>query len=87
MKSIYEFILSEHLLKHKTEKHKTEITYRPTEYADLKQIIEKLINDGETNFNCIDTSKITNMEYLFPYDMNYNNAEDVVVSGFAANLL
>ena len=53
--------------------------YFPESKDELTENIEELVNKGIYNFNCIDTSKITDMSYLFK-DLNNkieNNDFDV----------
>lgn len=41
------------------------IYYHPKDEKELRQYIRKLIAEGETDLNCIDTSEITDFSYLF----------------------
>lgn len=41
------------------------ILYIPKSWNELYEAIKNLLDKGETNLNCIDTSNITDMSYLF----------------------
>ena len=45
--------------------------YCPTSKGALKDITRKLMKQGIYDFNCIDTSKITDMSSLFDYNLDY----------------
>ena len=64
-------------LKNKSYSSKTEILYTPKTKLELTEIIKKLINSGETNLNCIDVSKIENMNSLF---IKYNDIDNIDIS-------
>lgn len=67
MKTLSQYI-NEFLINKKLDKlhtNGTEILYTPNTKEELQDIIEELLNKGETNLNCIDVSDITDMSYLF----------------------
>lgn len=68
MKTINEYILTEHLLKTRTDwngKTTTQHLHHPKSQHKLREIVKQLLHDGETNLNCIDTSLITDMSGVF----------------------
>ena len=81
MKQINQFI-TEYIIKKKLDKaidSEDHYDYFPESKDELTENIEELVNKGIYNFNCIDTSKITDMSYLFK-DLNYkieNNDFDI----------
>lgn len=74
MRTIYEFLLNEHLLKNKTAVK--EYLYHPTKPKELRDIIIDLSKKGETNFNNIDTSAMTSMDSVF-LALKYINEIDI----------
>ncbi len=65
MKNINQFI-TEYIVKKKLDKFiDSEHQYHPTSKEELTKNIQELINDKIYNFNCIDTSEITDMSHLF----------------------
>ena len=74
MKHLNKFI-TEYIVNKKLDKpidSEDHYEYFPKTRVELVRIIDKLLNEGETNFNCIDTSKITDMSYLFKNAKNIN---------------
>ena len=67
MKYINQFI-TEYIIKKKLDKaidSEDHYEYFPETKDELTEIIQTLLNKGETDLNCIDTSAITDMSYLF----------------------
>ena len=67
MKQINQFI-NEYIVKKKLDKFidsEDHYKYFPTSKKELIRNIDELLSEGETNLNCIDTSKITDMSSLF----------------------
>ena len=76
MKYINQFI-TEYIIKKKLDKpiySGTPILYTPKNNGELVDLIIKLLNDDETNLNCIDVSNVRVMQNLFDYVNN-----DVIV--------
>ncbi|MBO5005794.1 MAG: BspA family leucine-rich repeat surface protein, partial [Clostridia bacterium] len=57
--------LNEFLVNNKINRKIDNYSYQPTSKIELIKNIEELINNGEYDLNCIDTSKITDMSNLF----------------------
>ena len=70
--------INEYLIKKKLDKVRTNYTYVPKTKEELKDNIKELLDKGETDLNCIDTSNITDMSYLFN-NLNTSN-KDINVS-------
>ena len=72
MKQLNQFI-TEYIVKKKLDKpiySEDHYDYFPETTDELIKVIRMLLLDkGETNFNCIDTSKITDMSGLFTYSI------------------
>ena len=67
MKQINQFI-NEYIIKKKLDTpidSEDYYDYYPETKEELLKNIQELLNNGERNFNCIDTSKITDMSDLF----------------------
>ena len=67
MKQINQFI-TEYIIKKKLDKpidSEDHYDYYPETKEELSKNIQELLNNDKRNFNCIDTSKITDMSYLF----------------------
>ena len=67
MKQINQYI-TEYIIKKKLDKpidSEDHYEYYPETKEELFINIKELLNSGKRNFNCIDTSKITDMSYLF----------------------
>ena len=67
MKQINQFI-NEYIIKKKLDKpidSEDHYDYYPETKEELSKNIQELLNNDKINFNCIDTSKITDMSYLF----------------------
>ena len=67
MKHLTQFI-TEYIVKKKLDKaidSEKQYDYYPETKEELCENIQELLNNGERNFNCIDTSKITDMSDLF----------------------
>ena len=76
MKNLNQFI-TEYIIKKKLDKpinSEDHYEYTPKTKKELVNIIKKLLDKGETNLNCIDTSDITNMSFLF-MDVKINNVD------------
>ena len=61
----------------KSYSNKTKILYTPKTKLELTELLNKLLNSGETNLNCIDVSKIENMNSLF---IKYNDIDNIDIS-------
>ena len=71
MKQINQFI-TEYIVKKKLDKpidSEDHYDYYPETKDELIKVIQMLLGKGETNLNCIDTSKITDMSGLFTYNI------------------
>ena len=65
MKQINQYI-TEYIIKKKLDKPiDSEYKYHPQTKEELIENIKELLDKEETDFNCIDTSEITDMSYLF----------------------
>ena len=67
MKNLNQFI-TEYIIKKKLDKpidSEDHYDYYPETKEELYKNIQELLNNDKRNFNCIDTSKITDMSYLF----------------------
>ena len=75
MKTINQYITEKFKLN--SESIKTKYKYHPTNLNELKQIIKKIIEkEGSTaNLNCIDTSKVDSMFFLFTNDLKTFNGD------------
>ena len=73
MKHLTQFI-TEYIVKKKLDKAvDSKYKYFPKTKLELTELLKKLINSGEINLNCIDTSAITDMSYLFGAFNNIKN--------------
>ena len=67
--------ITEYIIKKKLDKpidSEDHYEYFPKTKQELIDNIKELLNKGETNLNCIDTSKITDMSHLFESYENIN---------------
>ena len=64
MKTLSQYI-NEYLIKKKVNKVRGGYKYHPQTKKDLQDNIKELLDKGETDLNCIDTSEITDMSELF----------------------
>ena len=64
MKKLTQYI-NEYLIKKKLDKVRSNYKYTPKTKVELQEAIIELLSNKETNFNCIDTSKIEDMSRLF----------------------
>ena len=67
MKQLNQFI-TEYIIKKKLDTpidSEDHYDYYPETKEELSKNIQELLNNDKRNFNCIDTSKITDMSYLF----------------------
>ena len=70
MKHINQFI-TEYIIKKKLDKPiNSEYKYHPQTKEELIENIKELLDKEETDFNCIDTSAITNMSHLFDMSLD-----------------
>ena len=77
MKQLNQYI-TEYIIKKKLDKpidSEDHYEYSPETKDELIKVIQILLDKGETNLNCIDTSKITDMSRLF--DKCENNNFDI----------
>ena len=78
MKHLNQFI-TEYIVKKKLDKpidSEDHYDYYPKSKEELIENIKELLNNKIYDFNCIDTSEITDMSYLFD-DININRNFDV----------
>ena len=76
MKNLKEIIESQNfLVNKKLNNRQTKYEYFPTDTGELQNIIISLLKNGITDLNCIDTSKITKMAWLFA---NINNSHAMI---------
>ena len=71
MKQINQFI-TEYIIKKKLEtpiNSEDHYDYYPETKEELSKNIQELLNNDKRNFNCIDTSKITDMSELFKHEI------------------
>ena len=64
--------ITEYIIKKKLNKpidSEDHYDYYPETKDELIKVIQMLLGKGETNLNCIDTSKITDMSGLFTYNI------------------
>ena len=74
MKHLNQFI-TEYIVKKKLDKpidSEDHCIYFPKTKQELIDNIQELLKKGKTDLNCIDTSKITDMSYLFKNAKNIN---------------
>ena len=70
LKSLTSYI-TEYIVKKKLDKFidsEDQYKYTPNTKEELIDNIIELLDNGETNFNCIDTSNITDMSKLFYHE-------------------
>ena len=82
MKQLNQFI-NEYIIKKKLDKpidSEDHYEYFPKTKQELIDNIKELLDKGETNLNCIDTSEITDMSYLFDGYKHINTKENFDVS-------
>ena len=83
MKALTQYI-AEYLIKKKIDKVRIGYKYIPKTKDDLVDNIKELLDQGETNLNCIDTSNITDMSNLFS-GINYKEIKlknNIDISGW-----
>ena len=84
MKQLNQFI-NEYIIKKKLDKpidSEDHYEYFPKTKQELIDNIKELLDNGETDLNCIDTSEITDMSYLFDGYKHINTKENFDVSGW-----
>ena len=75
MKHLNQFI-TEYIVKKKLDKPiYSEYIYYPKDKNELIKNIKELLNKGETDLNCIDTSRITDMSRLFSFGIVTTNID------------
>ena len=77
MKNLNTYI-TEYIVKKKLDKpidSEDHYKYFPKTKEELIENIEELLDKGETNFNCIDTSAITDMSHLFEVFKNISDID------------
>ena len=82
MKQINQFI-TEYIVKKKLDKpidSEDHCIYFPKTKQELIDNIQELLEKGETDLNCIDTSKITDMSKLFWNKLNITNKLNIYVN-------
>ena len=83
MKNLNTYI-TEYIIKKKLDKpidSEDHCAYFPETKEELIKNIKELLNKGETNLNCIDTSEITDMSNLF-YNSKFENINNIEVSNW-----
>ena len=86
MKQLNQFI-TEYIINKKLDKpiySEDHYDYFPETTDELIKVTRMLLDKGETNFNCIDTSKITNMSGLFVYNI-FNDSDFTGKNGDISN--
>ena len=81
MKTLQDYLLTEKhnfLVKRKLTNRQKAYKYAPQNLIELVNIIAELLNDGETNLNCIDVSAITDMNYLF-YELTSKVPQNILL--------
>ena len=87
MKHLNNYI-TEYIIKKKLDKpiySGTSILYTPKNNGELTDLIIKLLNDDETNLNCIDVSNIKVMQNLFDYVNDNVIVKDIDISEWDVN--
>ena len=91
--------ITEYIIKKKLDKpiDSSGYKYHPQTKEELIENIKKLLDKEETNFNCIDTSAITDMSNLFRSldisttidisEWNVSNVKDMTVMFYNCNSL
>ena len=82
MKHLNNYI-TEYIIKKKLDKpiySGTPILYTPKNNGELVDLIIKLLNDDETNLNCIDVSNVKVMQNLFDYVNDNVIVKDIDIS-------
>ena len=76
--------ITEYIVKKKLDKpidSEDHYEYYPKTKEELISNIKELFDKGETELNCIDTSEITDMSYLFDDFKNVNIKENLYLIG------
>ena len=86
MKHINQFI-TEYIIKKKLDKPiNSEYKYHPQTKEELIENIKELLDQEETDFNCIDTSEITDMSNLFSDSYIDGNTERIIIKDMNINI-
>ena len=86
MKHINQFI-TEYIIKKKLDKPiNSEYKYHPQTKEELIENIKELLDKEETDFNCIDTSAITDMSNLFSDSYIDGNTERIIIKDMNINI-
>ena len=86
MKHINQFI-TEYIIKKKLDKPiNSEYKYHPQTKEELIENIKELLDKEETDFNCIDTSEITDMSNLFSDSYIDGNTERIIIKDMNINI-
>ena len=86
MKHINQFI-TEYIIKKKLDKPiNSEYKYHPQTKEELIENIKELLDKEETDFNCIDTSEITDMSNLFSDSYIDGNTEIIIIKDMNINI-
>ena len=86
MKQINQFI-TEYIIKKKLDTPiNSEHKYHPQTKEELIENIKELLDKEETDFNCIDTSEITDMSNLFSDSYIDGNTERIIIKDMNINI-
>ena len=86
MKHINQFI-TEYIIKKKLDTPiNSEHKYHPQTKEELIENIKELLDKEETDFNCIDTSEITDMSNLFSDSYIDGNTERIIIKDMNINI-
>ena len=79
--------ITEYIVKKKLDKPiNSEYKYHPQTKEELIENIKELLDKEETDFNCIDTSAITDMSNLFSDSYIDGNTERIIIKDMNINI-
>ena len=79
--------ITEYIIKKKLDKPiNSEYKYHPQTKEELIENIKELLDKEETDFNCIDTSEITDMSNLFSDSYIDGNTEIIIIKDMNINI-
>ena len=80
-------LITEYIIKKKLDKPiNSEYKYHPQTKEELIENIKELLDKEETDFNCIDTSAITDMSNLFSDSYIDGNTERIIIKDMNINI-